>query len=41
VLEYAQRLLSWRLSNDDETLAGTLVTPFGVVSRRDPLVGLG
>jgi arylsulfatase A-like enzyme len=41
VLEYAQRLLSWRLSSDDETLAGTLVTPFGVIARRDPLVGLG
>jgi arylsulfatase A-like enzyme len=41
VLDYAQRLLSWRLSSDDETLAGTLVTPFGVVARRDPLVGLG
>jgi arylsulfatase A-like enzyme len=33
VLDYTRRLLSWRQSTDDETLAGTLVTPFGVVSR--------
>ncbi len=39
VLDYAQRLLSWRLSSDDETLASTLVTPFGVIARRDPVVG--
>ena len=33
VLDYAQRLMSWRQSTDDETLASTLVTPFGVLSR--------
>jgi arylsulfatase A-like enzyme len=31
VLEYAQRLLSWRLATDDNTLARLLVTPDGVV----------
>jgi arylsulfatase A-like enzyme len=31
VLEYAQRLLSWRLGTDDNTLARLLVTPRGVV----------
>ena len=31
VLDYAQRLLSWRLATDDNTLARLLVTPDGVV----------
>jgi arylsulfatase A-like enzyme len=39
VAEFAQRLLSWRMGTDDETLAGTLVTPFGVIERRSPVAG--
>jgi arylsulfatase A-like enzyme len=31
VLDYAQRLLSWRLSTDDETLARLRATPAGIV----------
>ena len=31
VLDYAQRLLSWRLGTDENTLARLLVTPAGVV----------
>ncbi len=39
MLDYASRMLSWRLRTDDETLATTMVTPFGVISRQDPLRG--
>jgi hypothetical protein len=32
----AQRLLQWRMRNDDRTLSGTMLTPSaGVVSARD------
>lgn len=31
VLDYAQRLLSWRLSTDDQTLARLIATPDGIV----------
>lgn len=31
MLEYAQRMLSWRMGTDDDTLANTLVTDDGVV----------
>ena len=39
VAEYAQKLLSWRLRHADRTLAGTLLTHAGPVSRVDPRVG--
>lgn len=39
IRDYAARLLSWRLRTDDETLATTLVTPLGVISRQDRLRG--
>ena len=35
VLNYAQRLLTWRLTTDDRTLTGYLATPDGMVHRRD------
>jgi arylsulfatase A-like enzyme len=31
ILDYAQRLLSWRQSTDDQTLAHLLVTPAGIL----------
>jgi arylsulfatase A-like enzyme len=31
-----QRLLRWRMRNDDRTLSGTMLTPDGVVVARDP-----
>ncbi|MFZ4584920.1 MAG: alkaline phosphatase family protein [Acidimicrobiia bacterium] len=35
-LEYAQRMLSWRLRHADRTLTGTILTGVGPVTRRDP-----
>lgn len=35
VLDYAQRMLSWRLVSDDQQLTGHLATPLGMISRRD------
>jgi len=35
-LEYAQRMLSWRMRHADRTLTGTILTGMGPVSRRDP-----
>ncbi len=36
VLDYAQRMLTWRLVHADSTLTGMLAHPKGFVSRRDP-----
>ena len=36
VLEYAQKMLSWRMSHDERVLANTLLTPYGVVERKMP-----
>ncbi len=36
VLEYAQKLLSWRMNHDDRTLANTRLGPGGPVERRPP-----
>ncbi len=36
VAEYARRMLSWRMSHDERTLTGHLVTNEGLVVRRDP-----
>ena len=36
VLEYAQKLLSWRMNHDDRTLANTRLGPDGVVESRPP-----
>jgi arylsulfatase A-like enzyme len=33
VLEYAQKMLSWRMRHDDQTLTHLAVTPKGVVAR--------
>jgi len=33
VLNYAQRMLSWRISHADRTLTGMLVGPDGLASR--------
>jgi arylsulfatase A-like enzyme len=35
VLDYAQRMLSWRMVTDDQELTGHLATPLGMISRRD------
>ena len=35
VLEYAQRMLSWRLAHDDQTLTHLALTPDGVYERRN------
>lgn len=35
-LDYAQRMLSWRMRHADRTLTGTLLTDDGPVTRRDP-----
>lgn len=34
VLEYAQRMLSWRMNHDEQTLTHMTLTPSGVVERR-------
>ncbi len=36
VLEYAQKMLSWRMNHDERVLANTLLTPAGVVERNMP-----
>jgi hypothetical protein len=33
--EAAQRLLRWRMRNDERTLSGTMLTPEGVATARD------
>ena len=34
VLEYAQKMISWRMTNDERTLTGMSLGPGGVVERR-------
>ena len=34
VLEYAQRMLSWRMNHDEQTLTHMTLTPSGVLERR-------
>jgi len=36
LLEYAQKMLSWRMNHDERVLANTLLTPEGVVERTMP-----
>ena len=36
VLEYAQKLLSWRMNHDERVLANIRLTPEGVVERKMP-----
>ena len=36
VLEYAQKMLSWRMNHDERVLANMLLTPEGVVERKMP-----
>jgi len=36
VLEYAQKMLSWRMNHEERVLANTLLTPQGVVERTMP-----
>ncbi len=36
VLEYAQKMLSWRMNHDDRTLANTRLGPGGMVEARPP-----
>ena len=36
VLEYAQKMMSWRMNHDDRTLANSLLTPEGVIERAGP-----
>jgi len=36
VLEYAQKMLSWRMAHADRTLANTFLTPDGIVERHGP-----
>jgi arylsulfatase A-like enzyme len=36
MLEYAQKMLSWRLNHDDRTLANTRIGPDGVIEQRPP-----
>jgi arylsulfatase A-like enzyme len=36
VLEYAQRMLSWRMNHDEQTLTHMTLTENGVVERRAP-----
>jgi arylsulfatase A-like enzyme len=36
VLDYAQKMLSWRLNHDDRTLANTRLGPDGMVDLRRP-----
>jgi len=39
VIEYAQKLLSWRMTHDERTLANTVLSPDGVVERRGRRLG--
>jgi hypothetical protein len=34
MLEYAQKMLSWRMEHDERTLTRFFLTPAGVVERR-------
>jgi hypothetical protein len=36
VLDYAQRMVTWRLTHAESTLTGMLAHPKGFASRRDP-----
>jgi arylsulfatase A-like enzyme len=36
VLEYAQKMLSWRMNHDEQTLTHLMLTEDGVVARRSP-----
>jgi arylsulfatase A-like enzyme len=36
LLDYAQRMVTWRLTHADSTLTGMLAHPKGFVTRRDP-----
>ncbi|TDJ20972.1 MAG: sulfatase [Gammaproteobacteria bacterium] len=36
MLEFAQKMLSWRMNHDERVLANTLLTPKGVVERKMP-----
>lgn len=36
VLDYAQRMLSWRMAHDERVLSNTFLTPQGVIARRGP-----
>ena len=36
LLEYAQKMLSWRMNHDERVLANTRLTPEGVVERTVP-----
>jgi arylsulfatase A-like enzyme len=36
VLEYAQRLLSWRMNHDEQTLTHLALTDDGIISRPAP-----
>jgi hypothetical protein len=36
LLEYAQKMLSWRMNHDERVLANTILTPNGVVERKTP-----
>jgi hypothetical protein len=36
LLEYAQKMLSWRMNHDERVLANTLLTPEGAVERTMP-----
>ncbi len=36
MLEYTQKMLSWRMLHDERTLTNTLLTPDGIVRRRHP-----
>jgi arylsulfatase A-like enzyme len=38
VLEYAQRMLSWRMVHDERTMTNMFVTPSGLIERRSPRV---
>ena len=39
VLEYAQKLLSWRMNHDEQTLTHLALTKDGVIARPSPLYG--
>jgi hypothetical protein len=36
VLEYAQKMLSWRMNHDEQTLTHLELTDKGVISRQTP-----
>ena len=36
VLEYAQKMLSWRMNHDDQTLTHIALTEQGIISRTEP-----